>query len=151
MTPTLLGRWQSRTVLFWTVGLVITLIYMLIFGTIGIGGKVPDAWKLLVLLGYVNLIGIAWDALYIYLQGFRWDGDWPLAFQFGFGLIEGIFIYILFQLNWLPGAKFGDGDFWRFFFHYGTVWFWVNWCLFGPLRVIVPGWRFNGGEVFTKI
>src|SRR4051794_14699653 len=101
MTPTLLGRWQSRTVLLWTVGLVITLIYMLIFGNIGIGGKVPDAWKLLVLLAYVNLTGIAWDAFYIWLQSFRWEGDWPLAFQFALGIVEGIFIYILFQLNWL--------------------------------------------------
>jgi hypothetical protein len=151
MTPTLSGRLQSRFVLLWSVGLIITLFYMLVFGPIGIGGHAPDSWKLLLILAYVNLLGIGWDLFYIYLQRFRWDADWPLAFQFGFGLVEGVLVYILFQLNWLPGVKFGEGDFWRFFFHYGGVWWWTNWCLFGPLRVIFPGWRFNGGEFITKI
>jgi hypothetical protein len=147
MTPTLLGRWQTRIVLLWTIGLALTLGYMQLFGLLDLGPRNPGFWTLPALLGYVTLLGLAWDVLYNYLQSFRWDRDWPLIFQFVVGIVEGIVIFVLFRFNLLPGMTYHAGDGWRFLLHYGTVWSVTYWWLFGPMRVIAPRWRFQGGEL----
>ena len=150
MTPTLPGRWQTRVVLLWTIGLIVTIFYMWVFGTLRLGPSNPRFWLLPALLGYVTLIGLLWDVLYNYLTQFRWDRDWPLAFHFVAGIIEGVLILILFRFNLLPGVRYEDGDWWRFLLHYGTIWFITYWWVFGPQRVVQPRWRFNGGEVFYR-
>ena len=147
MTPTLLGRWQTRIALLWTLGLALTLGYMWVFGDLSFKPGAPHSYTLLALLGYVTLLGLGWDILYNYLQSFRWDRDWPLAFHFVCGILEGIIVFVMFRLNLLPGATYNMGGWWQFLLHYGTI-FWVTyWWLFGPMRVIAPRWRFRGGEL----
>jgi len=147
MTPTLLGRWQTRVAVLWTLGLAITVGYMWRFGLFDSGLRDQRFWTLIALLSYVTLLGIGWDMLYNHLQGFRWDRDWPLAFGFACGILEGIVVFVLFRFNLLPGVVYHTGDWSRFLLHYGTV-FWVTyWWQPGPMRVIKPRWRFNGGEL----
>jgi hypothetical protein len=130
-----------------TLGIPITCFYMAIFGVLSLDPSTRAFWKLPALLGYTTLLGLGWDALYIYAQTFRWDRDWPLAFQFFCTLAEGIIIFTLAAIGLLPGVTLTDGDWWRFSLHYGTVWWVTFWWLFGPMRVLFPTWRFRGGEL----
>jgi hypothetical protein len=151
MTPTLSGRWQTRLVLMWTVGLVVTLLLMLVLilsGTLPANPLNLGFWKLIVLLFYVTLVGLVLDPLYIFIQGFHWDRDWPLAYQFLAGLAEGIIVLVLFASGLLPGAPYGPSDGWIFALHYLLVWQITFWWLFGPMRVVFPRWRFRGGQFF---
>lgn len=140
MTPTLVGRWQTRLLLLGTAGVVVTLIFGWIYG---------DFRSPLALLFYVLLFGFAWDAFYHLLQGFRWDGDWPPLFQLIGGVAEGLLIWWLatgglFRAG-LPGVD-PNLSFARFFWHYTTVWCVTFVFSQAFLKVIFPRWRFHGGQ-----
>jgi hypothetical protein len=141
MTPTLRGRWQTRLLLLGTVGLVVTLIF---------GHLIGDLRTPLVLLGSVLLLGWGWDVLYHYLQSWRWDRDWPPAFQVAAGVGEGVAVWVLIDasrslIGGLPGVAATLTPA-QFAAHYATVWFTTFLCTQGPLRVILPRWRYRGGE-----
>jgi hypothetical protein len=138
MTPTLMGRWQSRVVLMLALGAVPTAVYMAAFG---------DTAKLPLVLAYAIGLGLVWDVLYIAIQSLRWDRDWPYAFQFASGVFEGCVLLALFAAGLLPGLKYEDGDAPVFVVHYGTVFLLTFAFLFGPMRVFFPKWRFRGGRL----
>jgi len=147
MTPTLSGRWQTRIVLLWTIGLILTLALMWHWDVFSLSPRDPVFWQLLAVLGYVTLLGLGWDIVYSHLQSYRWDHDWPLIFHFVCGLIEGLVVFLLFRHNLLPGVTYHAGDELRFLVHYGLI-FWVTyWWLYGPMRILAPRWRFRGGEL----
>lgn len=139
MTPTLMGRWQTRLFLMWTVGLVISLL---------VGALARDFRTPVVVLLYVTVFGFVWDILYQYIQSFRWDRDWPPAYQLAAGIIEAIWIGILiFALPWrLPGVS-PNLPFWLFLVDYWLVWIGVFIGTQGPLRILFPRWRFRGGRI----
>ena len=146
MTPTLYGRWQTRLFLLGTVGLVVTFIF---------GSLNDDKFMTpLVILGYVLVIGFLWDIFYNFLQTFRWDRDWPPAFQLGAGILEGIFIWALINstfiwdltgLEGLPGVS-RDLTLGLFITHYASVWVTTFAASQGPMRIFFPRWRFRGGQ-----
>ncbi len=136
MTMTLYGRWQTRLLLLWTAGLLVTLVYGLIYRNVG----TP-----LTLLLYVTLFGFAWDALYHYLQGFRWEGDWPPLFQFVGGLAEGLLVWAL--AGSLPGVS-PALTLGQFAAHYLTVLLVILALMLGPVKVVFPRWRYRGGQWF---
>jgi hypothetical protein len=147
MTPTLYGRWQTRFLLLSTIGLVDTLL-------IGRFVTQPDYTTPLALLGYVLVFGLGWDWLYMDLQSFRWDHDWPPVFQLAAGLWEGVFVWgcvqlILvwqpFGLSQLPGVV-PALSFSIFLTHYASVWITTFLASQGILRIVFPRWRFHGGE-----
>jgi hypothetical protein len=141
MTPILSGRWQTRTLLLATAGLLITLLFTLIYGST----------VFLYVLLYVWLFGLVWDVLYIGLQQFRWDRDWPSAFGVINGVLEGLLIYLVITFVGLPGIAAGTVPLLLFIAHYGLVWLSVFLLAQGPLRVIFPFWRFHGGRVFPRV
>ena len=149
MTPTLTGRWQTRVALLLTVGAAITLLYIIGFDAFGEPVGDLARWKLPLLLGYVTLLGLVWDGLYVWLQSYRWDRDWPLAYQLFAGLAEGVLVFVLFYGDLLPGISHGPGDGWRFALHYGTVFVTIYLCVLGPMRVMFPRWRFDGGKILS--
>ncbi|CAA9573114.1 MAG: hypothetical protein AVDCRST_MAG88-2540, partial [uncultured Thermomicrobiales bacterium] len=69
MTPTLLGRWQTRFLLLSTIGFVLTLPFLFF-------GLTP-----LINLVLVIAVGFLWDVLWQFLTRLRWDRDWPPAYQ----------------------------------------------------------------------
>ncbi|MEL7225384.1 MAG: hypothetical protein AAGL17_11080, partial [Cyanobacteria bacterium J06576_12] len=69
MTPTLLGRLQTRLLLFLTVGVVLTFPF-----AIAIDGPFFS------ILFWIMILGFFWDCLYTFIQKFRWDRDWPAAY-----------------------------------------------------------------------
>lgn len=140
MTPTLLGRWQTRLLLMETVGLVITLL----FGD-GVFGNDPSStffW----LLQYIVVFGLGWDYVYIQIQNFRWDQDWPAALQWLAALWEGFFIILLREVAdiELPGTA--EWNVLLFIVHYGLVWVAIFLTSQSLMRLIFPRWRFRGGQ-----
>lgn len=141
MTPTLSGRWQTRLLLLGTVGILLTVLFAGWFEALAPGSfPVP-----FVILFWVTLLGLGWDALYNAMQKRRWDSDWPPAYQLGAGVAEAVLLYVLYRSGWVPGVP-ADLPFWMFSAHYGTVWVATFLMTQGPLRVLYPQWRFRGGQ-----
>ncbi|WP_080812789.1 hypothetical protein [Halomicronema hongdechloris] len=137
MTPTLLGRWQTRILLFGTIGLLITAIFA--FCIVSPGGTV--FWQV---LGYVLLFGLLWDILYTLLQKLRWDHDWPAIFQLLAGIWEAVFVVMLVSAGILPGIE--SINFGWFLVHYTAVWLGIFITSQSLMRIWFPRWRFYGGR-----
>jgi hypothetical protein len=140
MTPTLLGRWQTRLFLLATVGVLITLPFAL--GWWGPESSPVYFW----ILGYVFLFGLAWDILYDFLQKFMWDHDWPGLFQLIAAIAEGIVLVIVIRTVSLPHVPQSLNLKW-FVLHYGAVWLGIylsSWCI---MRLLFPQCRFQGGQL----
>jgi hypothetical protein len=142
MTPTLFGRWQTRLLLLATVGVFVSMPFAT--GLIGSGASSVYFW----ILGYVAIFGLGWDVLYNYLQKFRWDRDWPAAYQLLAGIWELVFVYCgvkLFGFLPIPQAKDQLSPE-VFLLHYSTVWLAVFIVSQSLMRIIFPRWRFRGGQ-----
>ena len=137
MTPTLVGRWQTRAVMLSTLGLIVTLIFAAMFNSL----------TFIAVLAYVFVFGVVWDVVWILLQKLRWDRDWPAAFQVGSAFIEGVWLYGVIAVLGLPYVPRGSVSPGVFIAQYGLVWLvtfiWVQ----GPMRALLPRWRYNGGRL----
>ena len=141
MTPTLRGRWKTRIVTLSTLGVVVTAAF-----AAGFSGGYPSG-VFFAVLGYVIGFGVVWDVPYIALQRLRWDRDWPAAFQVVSGITEGALLYSVISLSGLPGIDAGSIPLWLFVLHYGLIWLVIFIWVQGPMRVLLPRWRFNGGRI----
>ncbi|MGB3532497.1 MAG: hypothetical protein WBA13_03160 [Microcoleaceae cyanobacterium] len=139
MTPTLIGRWQTRLLLFTTVGVLVTLPFCF-----GYFGTMPS-WIYLWILGYLAIFGLIWDRLYIYLQNFRWDRDWPGIFQLLAGIWEAGFLIIIVKVLPLPGIAAEGLNLQIFVLHYSLVWIAMYIASQTVMRILFPHWRFRGG------
>jgi len=141
VVPTLLGRLHTRLVLMLFPALAWTLLVSLLLP--GPTGQVYKAtlttWAIVTVVGVVG-----WEPLYHGLMQFRWEKDWPAFFGLLNGINEGIVAYVLLRLI-DPGIP--DVPFITFLLHFSTTWL-VIWMVGnGPLRVVLPHWRFRGGNV----
>ncbi|WP_427161484.1 hypothetical protein ACQFX9_08000 [Aliinostoc sp. HNIBRCY26] len=143
MTPTLLGRWQTRLLLLATVGVIVSLPF--VFGIVN-----PNATGAIYfwVLGYVAVFGLVWDIIYNFLQKFRWDRDWPAAYQLLAGIWELIFVGCgvkIFGFLPVPVPKeFIPID--TFLLHYSVVWLSVFIASQSIMRILFPRSRFRGGQ-----
>lgn len=144
MTPTLLGRWQTRLFLLATVGALITLPFHL--GIIDTGTSTSPIPPFFPILGYIALFGMLWDILYIYIQKFRWDRDWPGAFQLLAGIWEAVFVICIVKFLGLPSVPKELLIYW-FTIHYSLVWLGVYLASQSIMRILFPRWRFYGGRL----
>ncbi len=138
MTPTLWGRWQNRFFLLGTFGLLVTLLYGFIY---------QNYTTPLAVLGYVFLFGLGWDIIYQAIVHLRWDGDWPTSFQIAAGVLEGVWVWVLVHYIGLPYVD-KNLPLRQFIPHYGTVWLVIFIITQGPLRALLPRWRYYGGKWF---
>jgi hypothetical protein len=136
MTPTLLGRWETRLLLFVTAGSLVTLLYSLLFGSLQIR---------FIVLGYILLFGFGWDVIYQFLLTYRWDQDWPTFFQVLAGIWEAVFVWLLIKTLHLPGIPPAISAI-QFIPHYALVWLSIFVISQGPLRIFFVGWRYRGGK-----
>lgn len=141
MTPTLLGRWQTRFFTYITLGLLVTLCFVLI------DRDHHYFW----VLAWLFLFGIGWDMLYIFLQKFRWERDWPAMFFWICAGWEGLVVKLFLDHVGLPGLPKHLVGNWQFIFHYGLVWTVIFIWIEGPMRMILPYWRFHGGRLFPRV
>jgi hypothetical protein len=142
MTPTLIGRWQTRLLLLSTVGILVSIPFAI--GLIGATPSLVYFW----ILGYVAILGLGWDVSYDYLQKFRWDRDWPAVYQLLTGVWESVFIFCGVKLVGvlpvpIPKEELPIGVFWL---HYSFVWLAVFITSQSVMRIIFPRWRFRGGQ-----
>jgi hypothetical protein len=136
MTPTLFGRIQTRFLLLFSVGFIITLLWA-IFAYLWTGQLLGFLSPLIILI-FVALAGIGWDILYTFAQRFRWDRDWPPFLQWVAGFLE---MWPAWVLGFLLGVPW-----WLFLLHYWTVFTAVYIMTQGPMRILFPRWRFRGGQ-----
>ncbi|MGK7891617.1 MAG: hypothetical protein AB4042_19990 [Leptolyngbyaceae cyanobacterium] len=135
MTPTLLGRWQTRLLLSLTVGVLLTVPFAIVLGSTAFA-----------VLAYVILFGLGWDALYTVLQKKRWDHDWPAVFQLAAGIWEALFFLALILTLGLPGINQFAFPVVGFILHYSTVWLGIFLASQVLMRLLFPRWRFQGGR-----
>ncbi len=142
MTPTLLGRWQTRVILMSTVGVFISLFFALPAGRFFL---TP-----FIILALATCFGLGWDVLYTWLQKLRWDRDWPpIFFVFG-GIVEAIFLWTFIEIIPIPGVDPRLSIF-QFVLHYSVVWLTAFALMLGPLRTMLLHWRFQGAEWWKRI
>ncbi len=134
MTPTLLGRWQSRLFLLGTFGAFVTAIFAYLLQSI-----VP-----FIILTAVFVVGLAWDVVYNEWQKTRWDHDWPPVLQLVAGILEGLLIFGLLYLFNLVNPLPPISVFWL---HYTAVWITTFIASQSIMRIIFPRWRFRGGQI----
>jgi hypothetical protein len=143
MTPTLRGRWQTRTFLMVVIGIPITLPFcVLALLTMPLSAPLP-----LAMLAVVWGVGMGLDPLYQRALRRRWDHDWPVHLQLWAGLLEfGISLFLLF--GWCGGfALINPGLLIVFPLHYLLVWGFSFLMVQGPMRVLFPRWRYQGGQL----
>ena len=135
MTPTLFGRWQIRLFLLSSVGLIIACL---------IGWTIGNFHLPLLALALVLIVGCVLDVLYQYIQSFRWDCDWPTSFQVCAGVLEGLLVYFLIEV--LNGSALSANFPTVFLLQYGSTWLMIFVLIQGPLRLLWPKWRYQGGQ-----
>lgn len=123
MTPTLKGRWQTRFIITFVVGIPLGFLYMDIFP-----------------MCFMYLCGLGWDYATDSLQKRRWDGDWP-TFFIAFQIIwEGVFFW--FTAKYI--LSISVQKFWAMYSIFGVMSFILQ---VGVLQTFFPKRRFQGGKV----
>ncbi|MCK1489747.1 hypothetical protein IVB14_04750 [Bradyrhizobium sp. 180] len=160
MLPTLLGRWQTRILLFLCVGLPISALYAAWLGSLAPTGRFVPPWirslngiiydvRPMQIICLLLIVGVVLDIVYSGLQRLRWDRDWPFAFQFVCLIFEFLVVLGLIQLDilpFMPARWIGTGDYTYLFVHFGLV-FGVSFAsLLGFIQIFMIRWRYKGGE-----
>lgn len=137
MTPTLAGRLQTRSLLAVLVGIPAALLVTAMLYEI----KLPGA---LLMLLVVTLLGLLWEVGYDRLQQQRWDRDWPPLFRLASGLPEALVAWPVLAMTGLMPRSFSS-----YAVFFAIVWV-AGWLAQqGPLAVLLPRWRHQGGRVLT--
>ncbi|HZV21307.1 MAG TPA: hypothetical protein VE986_07150 [Hyphomicrobiales bacterium] len=150
MIPTLEGRWQTRALLFILAGLPVTFFFALYWADFRIGlifsPPFNTPFKVLIAL---FCVGFAFDLVYIFIQSFRWDRDWPFVFQFLSMIFEFGVLLVLINANLIPGippALLNAGPH-LFYYHFALVFIASYVFLVTVLQVLFVRWRYKGGEI----
>jgi hypothetical protein len=141
MTPTLIGRWQTRVALLGTVGVLWTLLLVPFLPRHG--AALTAAYRTgFTAIAITIVIGvIAWDPIYHGLQQFRWEKDWPTLYALLNGVNEAVTTWLLLRAL-RPAVATGP-----FVAHFATTWILVWLVTIGPIRVVLLRRRFIGGRV----
>lgn len=139
MTPTIIGRWQTRIALLATVGVAWTLLLTPLLPRRG--AALADTSQLTLLaLAITAVVGLVWDVVYHGLMQFRWEKDWPSIFALLVGANEGV-------TTWFVLRRFGTVPVWSFVALFATTWLLVWLVTIGPIRIVLLRRRFTGGRV----
>ncbi len=142
MTPTLVGRIQTRWFLVLAVGVPWTAVVSLALPGASLGDVYAATFTAILL---VAVLGVGWELIYHALQQFRWDKDWPTLLGLLTGINEGALIYLLLRAG-VP-IDVGPIDTTAFLVHFASVWTLVWLATNGPMRVVFIRWRFRGGRL----
>ena len=139
MTPTLLGRIQTRFLLLGTIGVLWTLIVVPILpkGGASIGATYRAT---IIALIVVAIVGIGWELIYHGIQQYRWEKDWPILLGLLVGVPEALLAFLIVDALVGPSAL-------TFFLHFFSTWIVVWLFANGPLRIFLLRWRFQGGRI----
>lgn len=141
MTPTLVGRIQTRILLLGTVGLLWTIIVVPILPRFG--ASIGDVYgATITALVIVAVLGVGWESLYHLVQQYRWDKDWPILYGLLVGLPESIVTLVVITAIFVPAPNPVT-----YFLHFFSTWVLVWLTAVGPFRLFLLRWRFNGGRI----
>lgn len=159
MLPTLLGRLQTRLLLIFCIGFPVTGLYSVwlanrasIIGRapwIKSLGKVAYDIRPVQILCLLLLLGVLLDVIYIGLQKFRWDRDWPFVFQFFTLIGEFAIVIALIRLDvfpFMPAWWIKPNEYPYFILHFALVFIPSFVALLGFIQIFMVRWRYNGGE-----
>ncbi len=145
MTPTLIGRIQSRLVLVAAVGIPIALILGVVLSRPTEATTLGDMYRVFfVALALVAVVGVVWELVWHGLQQLRWEKDWPTLFGLVTGVPEGAVVWLLLRAG-VPidvGTVDGTTFLAMFIITWIAIWLVAN----GPLQVVFIRWRFRGGR-----
>lgn len=140
MTPTMVGRIQTRLFLAIVVGIPWTLLIGPVLAPL-VDATVGDVYEVaFTALALVAGIGILWEFVYHQIQQYRWEKDWPTLF--GLVTVVNEFIVVAIVLAALDYTI--NVAVW---IHFGTLWLLIWGTANGPMRVAFPRWRYRGGRV----
>ncbi|MGE0407486.1 MAG: hypothetical protein AB7O65_14420, partial [Candidatus Korobacteraceae bacterium] len=104
-----------------------------------------DPFKFLLVL---LIVGLILDLLYIQIQRFHWDQDWPFAYQFFFSWVEFFIVFFAMDLGLLdflfPEARI---PFSTAVTHFSWVFFFSFIGVLALVQIFFVRWRFKGGEL----
>jgi hypothetical protein len=144
MLPTLFGRIQTRLFLLAVVGGLVTLV---IAPVLPIDAPIAEKYRVsFTVLITVAVLGIGWELIYHFLMQFRWEKDWPTLFGLLTLVPEGLLVWALLRLGWVPTIS-GPVSSVAFWIHFVLVWISVWIVANGPMRVPFIRWRFRGGRL----
>lgn len=148
MTPTLLGRWQTRILLFILLGLPLTALF--VWGVFPLIWDDPLDWTVpFIFLTAILVLGLILDIVYVQIQRFRWDNDWPFAFQFFFSILEFVAVWGLVQTDLLDVIDLPSSaipSVWMAITQFTMVFIPSFLALLGGVQLFFLRWRFKGGE-----
>lgn len=173
VTPTLVGRIQTRLLLAFSAGVVWTAILTPFLphplGTqMGGGAAMGVMTRLMVViplpsttgmdyrmayetLGLMTGIGLLWEVLYQALQSTRIEGDWPPLLALLAGIPEGIVLWLALHVSGVTAGPIGlsSSVLPMYSIEFGSTWLvlWVSYL--GPLRILLPRWRYEGFRVIA--
>ena len=144
MTPTLAGRIQSRILIVLGVGIPWTILispflFGFALGSASFGAVLGTSLLAIFLTAFFGVV--IWEPTYHLLQQIRWEKDWPTGLGLLTILNEGLFVLIVLAL-------LRDIAPLSFLVHFGSTWLLIWFVLNGPIRVLLPRWRFRGGRFF---
>lgn len=145
MTPTLIGRLQSRLFLVACVGVPIALVLGVVLPRPTEATTLSDMYRVFfVALVLVAIVGLIWELIWHGLQQFRWEKDWPTLFGLITGVPEGIVIWLLLRAG-IP-IDVGTVDGTTFLAMFIITWIAIWLVASGPLQIVFIRWRFRGGR-----
>jgi hypothetical protein len=146
MIPTLTGRWHTRFLLFVVIGLPVTLVWS--WAVAGFGARLDSVPFLVIVTIFV--VGLLLDPIYIQIQLFRWDRDWPFAYQFISMIFEFLIVVLLIRFDVLPYLRASTlatfNDTLNVVIHFTLVFIPSFIALLGFVQIFMVRWRFKGGE-----
>ncbi len=150
MTPSLVGRIQTRLFLLFTVGLAWTIVVTPILPR---GAALPGestagelyGTTIAALITVAVLGAIVWEPLYHLAQQYRWEKDWPILFGLLTAIPEGIIAFAVIDDSMMASSGVaGPTTFWALFLStWLVVWLFAS----GPMRVVMLRWRYRGGRL----
>jgi len=143
VTPTLLGRIETRVFTLWTVGALWTLIVSMLLPGIPANASAATIYSATYrVLLVITILGVGWEFIYHFLQQFRWEKDWPIMYAFLTGINEGIVAWFVIRAIDIKGVSGST-----FVVDFATTWIVVWLWVVGPMRVVFHRWRFRGGRL----
>lgn len=140
MTPTLVGRIQTRWLLLLMVAVPWTILVGPLLLPFAGGASLGDVYEVAFLaLLLVGVVGVGWELVYHLLMQYRWEKDWPALL----GLVTivnefAVVALLLVALDYPLSAAV--------LLHFASTWLWIWFVANGPFRVVFPRWRYQGGR-----
>jgi hypothetical protein len=151
MTPTLVGRIQTRIFLALVIGIPWTLIVTPFLPGNRSGFTMGEVATNLypvtfTALAVIVVVGcVLWELIYHGLQQYRWERDWPIMFFLLLVIPEAILAWFVLRAIGPESEGIATGA--TFVVHIVSTWVLMWLFVIGPIRIFLIRYRFRGGRI----